>query len=93
LLTILDPEDLERKILSVGKPVFGADIRILDENDQEVPVGESGEIVGRSRLIMSGYHALDEANRAATWIDSSGAQWLRTGDIGRPMRGLAASNA
>ena len=32
---------------------------------------------------MAGYHARDEANREATWIDSTGAQWLRTGDIGR----------
>ena len=32
---------------------------------------------------MAGYHARDEANREATWVDSAGAQWLRTGDLGR----------
>ncbi len=83
LFTILEPEDLERKILSVGKPVFGADIRIIGEDDREVSAGETGEIVGRSRLIMAGYHALDDANRAATWSDPAGTQWLRTGDLGR----------
>jgi acyl-CoA synthetase (AMP-forming)/AMP-acid ligase II len=83
LMTILQPEDLERKILSVGKPVLGADIRILGEDDREVAPGETGEIVGCGRLVMAGYHASDAANRAATWVDSSGAQWLRTGDLGR----------
>ena len=72
LLTILEPEELERKILSVGKPVLGADIRILGEDDHEVAPGEIGEIVGRSRLMMSGYHAQDDANREATWVDPAG---------------------
>ena len=83
LMTILEPEELERKVLSVGKPVLGADIRILGEDDREVAPGETGEIVGRGRLVMAGYHARDEANREATWVDSAGAQWLRTGDLGR----------
>ncbi|MGO9513425.1 MAG: class I adenylate-forming enzyme family protein [Steroidobacteraceae bacterium] len=83
LMTILEPEELERKVLSVGKPVLGADIRILGEGDREVGPGETGEIVGRGRLVMAGYHARDEANREATWVDSAGKQWLRTGDLGR----------
>lgn len=83
LMTILQPEELERKVLSVGKPVLGADICILGEDDREVAPGEIGEIAGRGRLVMAGYHARDEANREATWVDSAGAQWLRTGDIGR----------
>jgi acyl-CoA synthetase (AMP-forming)/AMP-acid ligase II len=83
LMTILEPEELERKILSVGRPVLGADIRILGEDDHEVAPGETGEIVGRGRLVMSGYHAQAATNREATWVDSDGAQWLRTGDLGR----------
>jgi acyl-CoA synthetase (AMP-forming)/AMP-acid ligase II len=83
LLTILDPEELERKVLSVGKPVLGADIRIIGTDDREVAPGEIGEIVGRGRLVMAGYHARDDANREATWIDAAGQQWLRTGDLGR----------
>src|SRR5277367_2194147 len=46
LMTILEPEDLERKTLSVGKPVLGADIRILGTGNREVAAGEIGEIVG-----------------------------------------------
>jgi acyl-CoA synthetase (AMP-forming)/AMP-acid ligase II len=83
LITILEPEDLERKPLSVGKPVMGADIRIIGENQREVAAGEIGEVVGRGRLVMTGYHEQDEANRDATWVDADGAQWLRTGDVGR----------
>jgi acyl-CoA synthetase (AMP-forming)/AMP-acid ligase II len=83
LITILEPEDFERKLQSVGKPVLGADILILGDDDREVAPGEIGEIVGRGRLVMSGYHKLDEANRQATWIDAAGRQWLRTGDLGR----------
>jgi long-chain acyl-CoA synthetase len=83
LITILQPEDFERKLLSVGKPVLGAEIRILGDDDLEVAPGEVGEIVGRGRLLMAGYHAREEANREATWIDATGAQWLRTGDVGR----------
>jgi acyl-CoA synthetase (AMP-forming)/AMP-acid ligase II len=83
LLTILQAEDLERKLCSVGKPVFGADIRILDAEDREAAPGQTGEIVGRGRLVMAGYHELEDANREAAWIDAAGRQWLRTGDVGR----------
>ncbi len=83
LITVLEPADLERKLLSVGKPLFGADIRILGEDDREVAPGETGEIVGRGRLVMTGYHAREDANREATWVDAAGARWLRTGDLGR----------
>ena len=83
LMTILEPEELERKVLSVGKPVLGAEIRILGEDDCEVGADEIGEIVGRGRLVMAGYHTGDEANREATWLDRDGTQWLRTGDLGR----------
>jgi acyl-CoA synthetase (AMP-forming)/AMP-acid ligase II len=83
LMTILEPEELERKVHSVGKPVLGAEIRILGEDDREVSAGEIGEVIGRGRLVMAGYHARDEVNREATWLDPDGAQWLRTGDMGR----------
>lgn len=83
LITVHQPEEIERKVQSVGKPVFGADIRILGEDDREVAPGETGEIVGRGRLIMAGYHGLESANREACWVDGDGRQWLRTGDLGR----------
>ena len=83
LVTILPPEDLPEKIASVGRPCPGQDIRIIGNDDQELPCGEAGEIVGFSRLMMSGYHNNPEATRDATWEDETGRRWLRTGDIGR----------
>ncbi len=62
---------------SVGLPVPGTDVRILDEEDQELPVGEIGEICCRSPAVMQGYwrstHATNEAVREG---------WLHTGDVG-----------
>jgi acyl-CoA synthetase (AMP-forming)/AMP-acid ligase II len=83
LCTILAPEDFERKIESVGKPFIGTDLRIIGEDDQEAPRGATGEIVGLSPLLMSGYHGNDAASREATWTDGQGRRWLRTGDLGR----------
>jgi acyl-CoA synthetase (AMP-forming)/AMP-acid ligase II len=83
LVTILAPEDFDDKLESVGKPVLGADIRILGEDDRELAAGETGEIVGYGRLVMAGYHGRDAANREATWSDAHGRRWLRTGDLGR----------
>jgi acyl-CoA synthetase (AMP-forming)/AMP-acid ligase II len=83
IITTLDPEDLETHAASVGKPVPGTDLRIIDDEGRELPVGEAGEIVGWSRFVMSGYHNRPEATAEAIWLDGSGRPWLRTGDIGR----------
>ncbi len=83
IITTLDPEDLETHPASVGKPVPGTDLRIIDDEGRELPPGEAGEIVGWSRFVMSGYHNRPEATVEATWLDPSGRPWLRTGDIGR----------
>jgi acyl-CoA synthetase (AMP-forming)/AMP-acid ligase II len=83
LVTILPPEDMPDKIASVGRPCPGQDIRIIDDDGAELPAGQAGEIVGLSRLMMSGYHNNQQETAAATWEDKAGRRWLRTGDIGR----------
>lgn len=83
LVTILSPEDMPHKIESVGRPSPGQFLAIIDDDGSELPAGEAGEIVGRNRLMMSGYHNNDTENEAATWTHPSGERWLRTGDIGR----------
>lgn len=83
LITTLEPEDSVGRLASVGKPLIGTDMLILDEHDQPCAPGEAGEIVGRGRILMSGYHGRREANEEATWTDGQGRRWLRTGDIGR----------
>ena len=83
LITTLEPEDAEGRLSSVGKPLIGTDILILDDHDQPCPVNVPGEIVGRGRIVMTGYHARPDANVEATWTDSQGRRWLRTGDVGK----------
>jgi acyl-CoA synthetase (AMP-forming)/AMP-acid ligase II len=83
IITTLDPEDLAAKPASVGKPVPGTDLRVIDEEGRELPAGQAGEIVGWSRFVMSGYHNRPDATAEALWHDERGRPWLRTGDIGQ----------
>jgi len=83
LITTLEPEAAEGRLASVGKPLIGTDMLILDEQDRVCPPNVPGEIVGRGRIVMAGYHARPDANAEATWTDKEGRRWLRTGDIGR----------
>jgi len=66
-----------RKVGSIGKPLPGMEVRIFDEQDNEVATGEIGEIVTRSDAVMKGYHKAPEAT--AETIRNG---WLHTGDMG-----------
>ena len=83
IITTLDPEDAEGRWSSVGKPLVGTDICIVDDKGAVAPVGHSGEIVSRGRITMPGYWQRDDANAEAQWVDADGVQWLRSGDIGK----------
>ncbi len=82
-ITGLPPEDHDvagnERMGSVGLPLPGVHIRIVDEAGQDLPAGDVGEIVIRSPSNMTGYHGRPEAT--AETLDSEG--WLRTGDAGR----------
>jgi long-chain acyl-CoA synthetase len=79
LLTLLDYEDhFGAAIASAGKPVFGTEVRVVDDFDRDVPVGESGEIIARGANIMKGYWKRPEIS-AEVLRDG----WLHTGDIGK----------
>lgn len=83
LTTILDPEEARDRLDSAGLPVFGTEMAILGTDDERLPRGAIGEIIGRSRFSMVGYWNRPEATRDATWVDERGRAWLRTGDIGK----------
>jgi acyl-CoA synthetase (AMP-forming)/AMP-acid ligase II len=83
LITTLAPEDAVERPASVGKPLPGTDIRLIGDDDREVPAGVAGEIVGRGQITMAGYWNRPDADAECTWIDADGRRWLRTGDIGR----------
>jgi long-chain acyl-CoA synthetase len=69
--------DRERRPGSVGVPIDGVQIRIMDENGAEVPIGARGEIVIRGPNVMKGYWGRPDAT-AETIRDG----WFHTGDIG-----------
>jgi long-chain acyl-CoA synthetase len=71
------------KLHTVGKPVPGHDIRLIDDNGKEVPQGEVGEVVGASPGMMTGYHNQPKKTAEAEWFDSTGKRFIRTGDVGR----------
>ncbi len=61
-----------------GRAMPGMEVKVIDDNNEEVDRGEPGEIIVRGYNIMEGY--LDDPEQTAIAIDSSG--WLHTGDIG-----------
>jgi acyl-CoA synthetase (AMP-forming)/AMP-acid ligase II len=71
------------KLHTVGRPAPEHDIRLIDEEGQEVGPGALGEIVGRSPSMMIGYHGRPEKTAEATWTSPEGAAFIRTGDVGR----------
>jgi acyl-CoA synthetase (AMP-forming)/AMP-acid ligase II len=71
------------KLHTVGCPAPGSEFRVIDEQDRELPAGGTGELVGRSAAMMTGYHGRPETSAAAEWRDASGTRFIRTGDIGR----------
>ncbi|SDP77365.1 class I adenylate-forming enzyme family protein [Desulforhopalus singaporensis] len=82
-IAAIDPENAPGKIASVGWPMIGSDFKLLDDNDNEVGIGENGEVVIYSPSMMVGYLNRDDANEATTWTDDRGRRWLRTGDVGK----------
>lgn len=71
------------KLHTVGRPIEGHDIRVIDEDGVELPAGSIGEIVGHSHVMMAGYNKAPEKSAATIWLDATGKPFIRTGDIGR----------
>ena len=80
--TILVADEFPDKLGTVGRPAPGHDIRLIDGEGREVASG-AGEVVGRSAVMMSGYHGLDAKSREALWHDAKGDAFIRHGDVGR----------
>ena len=77
-LSYLEPDMLESKLGSIGKPVDNVDLKILNPDGKEVPIGETGEIAARGSNIMNGYWRDQEATNNAF---RNG--YYLTGDLGR----------
>jgi long-chain acyl-CoA synthetase len=68
----------ERKPGSIGTPIPGVEMKVVDDDGDEVPVGEVGEIVIRGHNVMKGYW--NHPGATATVLQDG---WLRTGDMAR----------
>ena len=71
------------KLHTVGKPVDGHELLVIDDQGRPLPPGEAGEVVGRSRAMMKGYHNQPDKTADAEWHDPRGQRYIRTGDVGR----------
>jgi acyl-CoA synthetase (AMP-forming)/AMP-acid ligase II len=76
------PQELHRKefsakLSSCGFPRTGVEVRIFDDEDRELPIGEVGEIVTRSDCVMAGYWMNPQAS-----AKTLRGGWLHTGDVG-----------
>jgi acyl-CoA synthetase (AMP-forming)/AMP-acid ligase II len=83
VVTALRPEDhlgegAEARLKTIGRPIPTAEVKIVDEDDREVPIGEVGEIAVRGPQTMLGYW-----NRPEETAHAMRGGWLHTGDAGR----------
>ncbi|MCA9958622.1 MAG: AMP-binding protein, partial [Anaerolineales bacterium] len=68
--------DKERKPGSIGIPIWGIEMRVVDSNDNDVPQGQPGEIIIRGHNVMKGYYKRPEETARAF---KNG--WFHTGDV------------
>jgi fatty-acyl-CoA synthase len=74
----LSDDCMEKRTGTVGRAVPWVEIKITDENDRVLPIGEKGEICVRGYSVMRGYWNDEERTRET--IDTAG--WLHSGDLG-----------
>jgi len=72
-----DHPQWSERLQSVGLARTDVEVRVVDENDNELPVGEIGEVVVRGDVVMAGYWNQPEAS-----ADTLRGGWLHTGDVG-----------
>jgi acyl-CoA synthetase (AMP-forming)/AMP-acid ligase II len=75
--TVLDKTDFMKKTGSVGVPQPMYEIKIVDDKGQELPSGETGEIIGRCPVMMPQYYKRPDLTKE-TIKDG----WLYSGDLG-----------
>ncbi|ABG03329.1 AMP-dependent synthetase and ligase [Rubrobacter xylanophilus DSM 9941] len=76
--TFLKGEDAVRKMGSVGLPAVNVEVRIVDDENRDVPEGEVGEIVYRGPTVFKGYHNDPEAT-----AEAFEGGWFHSGDLVR----------
>ena len=67
-----------RKVGSVGLPVWGVEVQVVDEDTTPLPSGDNGEVVVRGHSVMQGYY-----NRPELLKEVFRGGWFHTGDVGQ----------
>ncbi len=67
----------EEDLRSCGFPRTGVQVRVVDESDRDLPIGEVGEVITRSDCVMEGYWNNEKAS-----AETLRGGWLHTGDLG-----------
>ncbi|MEO5924854.1 MAG: AMP-binding protein [Bryobacteraceae bacterium] len=80
LMNISNPYEGERRPGSVGFPLPGITVRVVDNEGRDIPDGETGEVYLKGPNVFAGYWRRDEATRNAFAHDEKGA-WFKTGDL------------
>jgi long-chain acyl-CoA synthetase len=70
--------DRERKAGSIGTPIEGVEMKVVDDDDNDLDLGEAGEIVIKGHNVMKGYWKRDDATEEAMR-----GGWFHTGDIAK----------
>lgn len=70
--------DKPERLASCGRPAPWVQLALLDDDNERVGDGESGEICARGPLVMAGYH-----NRPEATAEAFAGGWMHTGDVGR----------
>jgi len=77
-IAVFNRLDREARPGSIGLPVWGVEVRLVDADDRDVEAGEVGEIAIRGHNVMKGYYKRPEATAEAMRHG-----WFHTGDMGR----------
>ena len=80
--TMLKPYDQKKKFGSVGTPVLGFEIKIIDEEGKECSSNIAGEIAGYGAGMMKEYYGEVELTKDLIWKDNRGRSFIKSGDIG-----------
>ena len=84
VVCLLACHEFPDKLHTVGRPAPGSQLKVLDDQDQPVPPGQAGNLIGLSHTMMAGYKNQPDKTREAYWTDpETGEHWQRMGDIGR----------
>ncbi|MCR4580939.1 MAG: acyl--CoA ligase [Bacilli bacterium] len=75
-------DDFYRSDESIGIPIPGVIIKIVDENFNELPYGEKGQIIAKTKCAMKEYFKNPEATSRYFYYDENGERWSCTGDLG-----------